>query len=524
MARERTKARIAHLEELVDNFRRQDDNERVATLMEQLEEVSKERDTLAKTLDNIRSLIGDNRRSDVQDAKHEEHKDTAEARGEEQPPQPLHQRTSVGNASVMSMPASHQPQSGWSAFPTTQHRHDSDVSTIDYSQRAPASSVWSLDMSGDSDYISSFGDLPQTSAPRLVHSDSLLAPDQLSGPIVPQPSQCCECSTPKQPFQPGTTPNKWRIANEVLIQRSRLQPAVQRLEDNMSDDTPVRALVEGWDAVDKRGPLSASWQLMRGIDQSLCFSMGFIERLAIMKIMHTLLLYHCDPSPERLAKVPPWYLKRPCQETIPHSYAIDFFAWPGLRERFIFHQHRYCTNTFWRFFCTSLHVLWSGGLHDTFTHSTQTGLYTISQPFIDRISDLSSWTMSNEIFQHFPELYSDIPVFNSIPGSLAPNVPHQLITAATAPAAGRHITKGLRLLPGMTKPVNSLMFPDTISITGAKGQCNMVSGSRLYNRLILPWRRPILQRCMGWDFPSGFRPGPRGRNLRYILSSLRLAS
>lgn len=114
-----------------------------------------------------------------------------------------------------------------------------------------------------------------------------------------------------------------------------------------------------------------------------------------------------------------------------HSYAIDFFAWPGVRERFVFSQHRYCTNIFWHLFCGSLRVLWQYEFRDCYTRNMQTGEYKMSSPFLDRISDINSWAMTNEIFQRWPELYSDIPSFNQIPASLSS---HALLPKAIAPS------------------------------------------------------------------------------------------
>ena len=57
IARERTKNRIAYLEGLVEDFRKQDSTGQVATLMKQLSDMGKERDTLVKTLQSIQNSI-----------------------------------------------------------------------------------------------------------------------------------------------------------------------------------------------------------------------------------------------------------------------------------------------------------------------------------------------------------------------------------------------------------------------------------------------------------------------------------
>ena len=184
--------------------------------------------------------------------------------------------------------------------------------------------------------------------------------------------------------------------------------------DTMCDDTPIRALLEGWDAVARRGPLHPSWQIIRRIDETLFGVCPNTERLAIMRAMHTLLQFHTASTAERYARLPPWYMRRPSQK-IAHSYAIDYFAWPGVRERFIFSEHEYCGNEFWHLFTKSLRILWPYEFRDCYTREIETGLYKVSTQFDERLADIRCWTMGPDIFRRFPELYSDMPTFNNIP-------------------------------------------------------------------------------------------------------------
>ena len=55
----------------------------------------------------------------------------------------------------------------------------------------------------------------------------------------------------------------------------------------------------------------------------------------------------------------------------------------------------------------------------------QTGEYSMSSEYRQRISDLSSWTMSPDFFDRFPEMYSDIPAFQTIPASLFWTAPEE---------------------------------------------------------------------------------------------------
>ncbi|KAK0389777.1 hypothetical protein NLU13_3350 [Sarocladium strictum] len=234
------------------------------------------------------------------------------------------------------------------------------------------------------------------------HSDYAASDD----PIVPRPDWPCEC------VQPGLQ-NTWRYANKALERRTILSQGQLAIEDFTSEDTPIRAVLEGWDSVAKSGKMSVSWKKLREIDQACFSTCRDVERLAILRTMHLLMTYHGDPSQERCERVPRWLWTRPCQ-VLPHSYAIDFVVWPGVRERFIFSQHRYCTNTFWKLFRQSIRLNWPLDLQDCYEVDADTGRYTISSLFDSHLGDINAWRMTTDIFVQFPELTGDIPVYGSI--------------------------------------------------------------------------------------------------------------
>lgn len=215
--------------------------------------------------------------------------------------------------------------------------------------------------------------------------------------------------------------NQWTFANEVLGERltwheGHIQPAT----DIECDDVPIRVLLEGWHSVTQRGALHPTWRIIERIDRTLFSCCPNVERLAILRAMHTLLQFHVEPNQRRYRCLPPWYISR--QEFHhPRSYAIDYFAWPGLRERFTQNEHRYCGNEFWSLFCSNLKILWPYQFRDCYVREEQTGIYKISPLFDHRLRDICCWTMMPDIFCRFPELSSDIPVFNSIPTSLCYN-------------------------------------------------------------------------------------------------------
>lgn len=94
------------------------------------------------------------------------------------------------------------------------------------------------------------------------------------------------------------------------------------------------------------------------------------------------------------------------------------FPRPGLRERFVFFQHRYCANLFWHLFASCLRLLWPFEFRDAYAVNIETGQFSLSEAFERRVRDINSWTMTHDIFAQWPELYSDIPAFPNAPGRL----------------------------------------------------------------------------------------------------------
>lgn len=124
---------------------------------------------------------------------------------------------------------------------------------------------------------------------------------------------------------------------------------------------------------------------------------------------------------------------------------------PGVRERFVFHPHRYCSNKFWLIFANSFRILWPYEFRDCYTRSTHTGRYTISPTFQSRISDIRAFTMCEDLFQVWPELRADIPAFESIGRSLTPSVP---VPAQSQAASQRSSSTVAPRRPGQRKKQN----------------------------------------------------------------------
>lgn len=283
MARERTKQRIAYLEELVDNFRKQDASGQVANLMKQLADVQKERDELAKTIKTIaNSLRGhevlntDTSKSVDGEAKDETSADEVLIHGPAALPRP-------GN-SIRTIPAD-------------------DTLTDVAIDGSPDEGPLMLDDNLRQEPAASPAEEGGTFA-----SPELLDPD----PVFPKAEESCDCCPRNAPPGYRPPPNIWRHACEALSTRERLPADIMRMEDAYAEDIPVRAILEGWDSVTAFycGRLPPLWQKLRQVDEIVFVGMEIKERLACLRFMHLLYSYHSEPTPERRKKLPTWYLKR----------------------------------------------------------------------------------------------------------------------------------------------------------------------------------------------------------------------
>lgn len=293
MARERTKQRIAYLEELVDNFRKQDSSGQITNLMKQLTDVQKERDELAKTLKSIANSIRSHEIVNGEGGK------TADGDVKDE----------VNSEDALI--------TGTSTVPTVIDFRKPSLPVSD-GQVLPAEDAFAeavLDGSSDETPLVLNGDFVHDGSPgsdeEPILDSNLASPEVLDpDPIYPKPEQSCDCCPGDH--IPGQTPNLWRYACEALSVRQRLPTAIMKFEDAYAEDIPVRAILEGWDAVETfyGGTLPPLWQKLRSIDEIVFHGMEIKERLACLRVMHLLYSYHSEPTPERRKKLPPWYLKR----------------------------------------------------------------------------------------------------------------------------------------------------------------------------------------------------------------------
>jgi hypothetical protein len=298
VARERTKNRIAYLEGLVDDFRKSDSSGQVTTLMNQLSDVAKERDTLARTLQGIQNSI-----QTQQSLIKGEIKGTSDKNSSDSPTHSNDNFERFDDETTVDPATNFPPHLGEKSpsltspidmrfpykFENTQNepllmqRHELPLHTRNVDAFEPGEAFINDD----------------AAANHGIHQD----------PIIPRIEEGCECSA-NTAASGKRTVNRWRFANEVLTKPTRTNADLERFEDVMEEDAPVRALIEGWPAVERMygGVLPPTWTKLRQIDEVIFGTCNVRERLAVMRLMHRLMRFHTNRQKKSL--VPAWFLKR----------------------------------------------------------------------------------------------------------------------------------------------------------------------------------------------------------------------
>jgi hypothetical protein len=292
-ARQKTKSRITYLEGLVEDLKNQDASGRLENVMKQLSDTTKEKELLSSKLDDIQKILG---------SLGPRQQDSGTPRLTEQPttddePQP--NLAVVSPSEVMSVS---EPQTNGSAHTLAGKREDIGQSANNASNEWPISIPPALPGPLLSDNV----------LINLPHASDQTIPlrHQVCAPTMPQTSLTCDCSFAKRLADSKATANLWHYANVVLGERFKWLGEIPSDEDALSEDTPIRAVIEGWDSTDKCNSMSPSWDVLRRIDETLFSICGPVERLAVLLTMHILLQFHCEPTRERFNKLPPWYWAR----------------------------------------------------------------------------------------------------------------------------------------------------------------------------------------------------------------------
>lgn len=303
-ARERTKKRIAQLEATVDTLSQQGSNDYNADLLDQLAAVSKERDELANIFAQVDKVM---------------QKYTGRAH--------FH-RVVAENVQDLNHNIDQQPEqlcNDWLDILTENPTAVTDNAIL--SQHHDRESSEAVTNQGIRLTTTQMEDVePTTLNPSAllnpaIQTSTTCEPAEL---ILPPAQSACDCTPcPSTTMMPVGQQNIWRSANVVLSGSAQVSSAILEYEDEISEDTAIRAVLEGWNMVKEKTQLSPFWRKLELIDRLQFSRCHPQERLAILTTMHRLLRYHATPTVEQYAKLPTWLRERKVNTLVHYCRACE---------------------------------------------------------------------------------------------------------------------------------------------------------------------------------------------------------
>ncbi|KAJ9603118.1 hypothetical protein H2200_012413 [Cladophialophora chaetospira] len=416
LSRQRKKSRVAYLEELVDQMKVSEASGQMGVFIQRILQLQAENDSLQGKLKAIENILLPPRTQ-------------TQAQAEAAPPAAQGttnedtRNLSPGNAIPAVEFPSHQQQTH-----ATAACEDPERLKLQNESMFPQPSLSYL-QSGISQVLEN--DVPHI----WQESSSMPTAEPPPRPYlgVPSPTESirtlpssinrsCECGHAMALGRSNL--NHWHHSNATLgawMKRPSLVSELQNV-DLYYEDTPVRAVIEGWDAVERRGIVHPLWRLMRVMDEALFTQVeGSTNRLGLLITVSRLLRAHIDPSGRLYNELPRFYLESHGQGR--YAYATNFLAWPAMRRALVSREHQYCSNRFWRFFIKSMQMKWQLEFRDCYHYNAIESVYTVSPTFLSALGDLQNLGVKRDFLEHYPEFRNMIVAVDEIPPSISTTLP-----------------------------------------------------------------------------------------------------
>jgi uncharacterized protein YfbU (UPF0304 family) len=107
--------------------------------------------------------------------------------------------------------------------------------------------------------------------------------------------------------------------------------------------------------------------------------------------------------------VPEWLRPSLAQSSLKHPVAIDFFAWPTLRDRLVQnHEEIFQNGDLSKCYSEYVRFDWPFSFEDAFFYDERQGTHYPSPLFERYHRDLKYWTVDPKFYERFPEMITDI--------------------------------------------------------------------------------------------------------------------
>ncbi|CBX94937.1 hypothetical protein LEMA_P113520.1 [Plenodomus lingam JN3] len=391
--REKTKTHIAELERTIQILRDQDRNGATANLLSEIEDLRKENDRLRDVIESVRSVVGGGLLS----------RNSA--------------LTHTGNSSAASSVEQRSPKRR-----ATSIQDDNKPSTQALLPKPSgiepvAATTRSLDLDG----MTMMADVTSSTAPdQAIQTDLNLKPlaecqeEEFFGPDWRCPSPVVlHIGNPGSSvfLSPNDKCPTWNKANELYGNVFKYRPGTGTLTTLEEAGLLYSGIKHGWNMLSDDCTQSPALVIQKQVDVSLFHHLPKMNRLAIAYKSFKLLKYYLKATKEELDKVPKWLQPSHGQSATKHPVAIDFFAWPSLRDRLIAYQETFFQDSeFSRCYVDYVQFDWPFPFEDAFFQDEATGTYYPSPLFERYHNDLQYWTVDPKFSEKFPEVVGDIDV------------------------------------------------------------------------------------------------------------------
>ncbi|OBT70899.1 hypothetical protein VF21_10012 [Pseudogymnoascus sp. 05NY08] len=174
------------------------------------------------------------------------------------------------------------------------------------------------------------------------------------------------------------------------------------LQEQANEDFLIRAILHGWETVECQHTICPLRRTLRRIDNLIFRDTSDMTRLVMLATIYKMLI--CRVKAESYQELPQW----PTQKQFPHDYVMDYFAWPGLRERLVLSERYILTENFWHTFAHSFRFHWPYGLGEAFDMDKKSGYVRFSGTFWNHLLEIRHWRMDVGFLETFPEFYDDV--------------------------------------------------------------------------------------------------------------------
>ncbi|KAE8359910.1 hypothetical protein BDV27DRAFT_149156 [Aspergillus caelatus] len=202
------------------------------------------------------------------------------------------------------------------------------------------------------------GDIsPNSSRGRQVHNNNKLKD-------IPSPYANLACGNGQV--------NYFQVVDESLVHVLSGGPLKTSAEDD--DDLAIRAILHGWDTIKEDKPLDRGWNFLSALDQGLFRRTGPVERLAILRLMRSMLMSK-NGSPEHSTSQIPSFM----------------FPTPNLRDHLIASEISHTPEAAAAHYAAEIQLSWPYQVRDAYRYHEEEGKFQFSIEFNNVYYDLKSW-------------------------------------------------------------------------------------------------------------------------------------